>query len=230
MSKYTTEVRWICESKSGFALDVLPTKSVDEIIEASWDSIFDFNFNFYNNTWNANIAKFILKYYYTREIGFETVGLWKLKLNTRCAEIAEKYKKMITAFETLDPEDYFYNYKFTGNNDRTDNLTNQRTDNLTRKREGESKDKFSDTPQNGLTSVENGSYLTNYRNIESEDEIKDTGTQTTTNTGTQKTAYGETGYKGVSTLADYIANIDYEKFNIMEQIAKEFSDLFFLLW
>ena len=230
MSKYTTEVRWICESKSGFALNVLPEKSVDEIIDAAWDSIFDFNFNFYNNTWNANIAKFILKYYYTREIGFETVGLWKLKLNTRCNEIAGKYKPMITMFETLEPADYFHNYDFAGGNTRTDNLQSKRTDDLKMNQEGESKDKYSDTPQNGLTSVEDGSYLTDYRNVETENEVTNTGTQTTDNTGTQANVYNEKGYRGTETLAGYAAQLDYERFNIMQQIAEEFSDLFMLLW
>ena len=32
MSKYTTEVRWICESKSGFTEEELKTKPVDQII------------------------------------------------------------------------------------------------------------------------------------------------------------------------------------------------------
>lgn len=230
MSKYTTEVRWICESKSGFTMEELSQKSVDQIIGAAWNQIFDFSMDFYNAAWNEKIAKFILKYYYTREIGSETVGLWKLRLNARCAEISGKYKPMITMFETLEPADYFHNYDFAGGNTRTDNLKSKRTDNLTMKQEGENKDKFSDTPQNGLTSVENGSYLTNYRNIETENEVKNTGDQTTDNTGTQSNAYNEKGYRGAETLAGYAAQLDYERFNILQQIAEEFSDLFMLLW
>lgn len=214
MSKYTTEVRWICESKSGFDLSVISSKSVDEIIDAAWQEIFDFSYNFYNNDWNEKIAKFILKYYYTREIGLETVGLWKLKLNTRCNEIAEKYRPMIAALDSLTIDDFNSNYKFTG--------TNERTDDLTRTRGGESKDKYSDTPQNGLSSVENGTYLSSYRNIEANEEISDTGTQTT--------EYGETGYKGAGILAAEVSKIDYNAFNVLEKIAREFSDLFMLIW
>ena len=230
MSKYTTEVRWICESKSGFTLEQLSQKSVDQIIDAAWDKIFDFTMDFYNAAWNAKIAKFILKYYYTREIGSETVGLWKLRLNTRCCEIAGKYKAMIAAFEALEPEDFLYNYKFEGDNTRTDNLASKRTDNLTHDRDIEIKDKYSDTPQNGLTSVENGSYLTTYRNTVQDDTLKDTGTTELRNTGTQKNEYGETGYKGVDLVAEKVSQIRYENLNILEPIAKEFSDCFMLLW
>ena len=262
MSKYTTEVRWICESKSGYTLDELATKSVDEIIDAAWESIFDFDFDFYNNDWNAKIAKFILKYYYTREIGFETVGLWKLKLNTRIEEITGKYKPMITAISRLVPDDYFQNYKYAGYDNREDDLADHRQDDLQRLRTDELKDlrqddlkreidnnqknKFSDTPQNGLTNVENGSYLSEYRNIVDDNEIKDTGfqsvdhtgTQTTndtghqhiTHTGTQNKNYGETGYKSDLPVAERIAQFEYERVNILGKIVLEFSDLFFGLW
>lgn len=246
MSKYTTEVRWICESKSQFSIEELPNKSVDEIIDAAWQRIFDFDFNFYNNDWNERIAKAVLKYYYTREIGLETVGLWKLKLNTRIMEITGKYRPLIEAVEHLTFQDFISNYKYTGNNLRTDNLADtrtndlqsQRTDNLTRQDDAESKDKFSDTPQNGLTAVEQGNYLSSYRNVVTSDTVRDTGTQTTkdtgtqtdAHTGTQNTTYGETGYKGGPTVADFVSKIEYERFNIVGKIVYEFSDLFFLLW
>lgn len=230
MSTFTTEVRWVCESKSGFSIDQLPNKSVDQIIDAAWDKIFDFTFDFYNATWNAAIAKFILKYYYTREIGSETVGLWKLRLNTRCAEISGKYKRMIAALEALEPADFSSNYKFAGYNNRTDDLTSTRTDDLKQETEAESKDKYSDTPQNGLSSVEDGSYLTSYRNVETSDTVENTGTQKKEDTGTQKFSYGENGYKGAETVAERVANLNWDRFNVLEQIAKEFSDCFMLLW
>ena len=229
MSKYTTEVRWICESKSGFSLEELSSKSVDEIIEAAWDQIFDFTMPF-SSEWNEKIAKFLLKYYYTREIGFETVGLWKLKMNTRLEEIAGTYAPMIAATSALTTADLTNNYKYTGSDTRTDDLTNQRTDDLTEHNEGESRNRFSDTPQNGLSAVENGQYLSNYTYITDENERKNTGTQTIKDTGTQTHEYEESGYKGPRTLAETVSETKFRELNVLQKIAEEFTDLFFLLW
>lgn len=229
MSKYTTEVRWICESKSGFTLEELSSKSVDEIIAAAWDQIFDFTMPF-SSEWNEKIAKFLLKYYYTREIGFETVGLWKLKVNTRLEEIAGTYLPMIAAADALTAADLTNNYKYNGSDTRTDNLTNQRTDNLTENNEGNSRNRFSDTPQNGLAIVENGQYLSNYTYITDENERRNTGTQTVTDTGTQTHVYQESGYKGPRTVAEIVSETKFRELNVLQKIAEEFTDLFFLLW
>ena len=43
MSKYTTELRFICESLAGYDSSQGYGK-VSEIIENSWDKIFDFDF------------------------------------------------------------------------------------------------------------------------------------------------------------------------------------------
>ena len=99
MSKYTTEVRWICESKSGFTEEELKTKTVDQIIAAARTQIFNFSWDSYNDTWKEAIEKFILKYYYTREIGLETVGLWQLKLSVRLDEIGQRIPELLDAVQ-----------------------------------------------------------------------------------------------------------------------------------
>lgn len=92
MSKYTTEVRYICETLAG--LD--ESKGYDEvenILNASWGRIFDFDFPIFDETYRSVLCKKILKHYYTREIGLESVGLWKLKLDTKMNEIMPLYNK-----------------------------------------------------------------------------------------------------------------------------------------
>lgn len=93
MSNYTTEVRFVCETLAGYDMSQGYGK-VSEIIDKSWNKVFDFNFPIFDNSYKEALCKKILMHYYTREIGFETVGLWKLKLETKMNEIMPYYNKL----------------------------------------------------------------------------------------------------------------------------------------
>ena len=80
MSKYTTEVRFICESKSGLS-ESKGFGSVDEVLNGSWDKIFTSKVSFFDEEYRGVLCKKILKHYYLREIGCETVGIWLLWMN-----------------------------------------------------------------------------------------------------------------------------------------------------
>ena len=93
MSKYTTEVRYICEK----ANDLDTSKGwadVDTIIENAIPKIFSFSFPIFDDAYRNVLCTKILRHYYTREIGFETVGLWKLKLQTKLNEIMPYYNQL----------------------------------------------------------------------------------------------------------------------------------------
>ena len=81
MSKYTTELRFICESKAGLS-DSVGFNQIDDVISNSWNKIFD-NFTIFDESYRSVLCSKILKHYYTREISAETVGLWQHWLNTR---------------------------------------------------------------------------------------------------------------------------------------------------
>ena len=154
MSKYTTEVRFICETETGLTESVGYSK-VDEVLDKSWDKIFDTGgWEIYDEEYRAILCKKILKHFYTREIGAETAGLWKLWLNQRMSEIMpyynQLYKSTLLEFNPLYDTDYNTsgsrqtdegeqsgreaNTDYTRTDDlqsqRTDNLNSQRTDNL----------------------------------------------------------------------------------------------------
>lgn len=92
MAKYTTEIRSICEHYAGLT-ESTGFEDVDEIIEKSRSKIFQ-NYPIFNENHRAELEHKILKHYYMREIGFETVGLFKLFLNERMAEIMPYYNKL----------------------------------------------------------------------------------------------------------------------------------------
>lgn len=93
MSKYTTQVRFICETAAGLS-ESEGQASVKQIITAAIPSVFDFDFPIFDESYRTVLETKILKHYYTREIGLETVGLWKLKLDTKLNEIMPFYNQL----------------------------------------------------------------------------------------------------------------------------------------
>lgn len=244
MSKYTTEVRFICESKSGFDDDVLKTKTVDEIILASRGNIFNFNYPIADEAHREELEAKILKHYYTREIGAETVGLWQLWLNMRLNDIMPKYNKLYNAERVILNKE-LKNIDVHTDNIRTDNLNEAddytRTDNLTdtNVHNDHSSRKYSDTPQGSITFAEaNQQYywLTDYTENDLNGSSTDnhTGTQknqgTKKNTGTQDYDITESGYRGGKVYAELLSEYSEKVLNIDLMIINELKDLFFKLW
>lgn len=93
MSKYTSEVRFICESLTGHE-ESQGYDGIDEIIEQAIPLIFSFDFPIFDENYRQVLCTKILRHYYTREIGLETYGLWKLKLQTKLNEIMPYYNKL----------------------------------------------------------------------------------------------------------------------------------------
>ena len=88
MSRYTIEVRTICEY---FAGESGGFNSIEDILDASVDDIFNFEFEFYDESRRTAFEKLILRNFYTREICEETFGLWQLRLENKLNQIMPYY-------------------------------------------------------------------------------------------------------------------------------------------
>lgn len=134
MSKYTTELRFVCEQKAGY-IDSVGLSQSDVVIEKSLDKVFNFDFPIFDETYRKTLETKIIKHYYFREIGFETVGLWQFYLNERLNLIMPYYNKLYTAFlKDIDPLSN-YSLKKTSNNksdSKTDNKSNLESKNVSR--------------------------------------------------------------------------------------------------
>lgn len=235
MSHYTTEVRFICENAAGLT-ESEGLSNVAEIIEKARTSIFDFSFPIFDENYRSVIETKILKHYYTREIGFETVGVWKLKLDTKLNEIMPYYNKLynseLVEFNPFYDVDYYTkrddSYKFDEKSSAEGTSNNTRTDNLTHR------NLYSDTPQGALNGVESEAYLT--------DASKDTDTGTVNNSG-NTTGNGTRNYTNID---DYLEHVygkrgsatysqllqEYRKtfLNIDTMIIDDLSELFLNVW
>ena len=110
MSDYTTQVRYICENYCGLESSEGYDK-VEEIIDNSIGKIFDFNFPIFDENYRCVLERKIIRHFYTREIGLETVGLWKLKLATKLNEIMPYYNQLYkSALYEYNP---LYNVDYT---------------------------------------------------------------------------------------------------------------------
>lgn len=201
MSKYTTEVRFICENASGMN-ESAGYSSIDTVISGAIPKIFDFTFPIFDENYRNVLCGKILKHYYTREICEETVGLWKLRLSTRLNEIMPYYNQLYKS-EALEFNPLFdvdYTRDGERNHDGTDNVTKSNTqdteENITNQTDKTTdsdsettteastsmdkteRDMYSDTPQGALTNLENGEYLTNARKKTGEESDKTTGSAT----------------------------------------------------
>ena len=122
MAIYTTQVRSICEVKSGLTESVGYSK-VKEVVQKSAPLIFD-NFPIFDEKYRLPLEEKILRHFYTREICFETVGLWELHLNNKMNEIMPYYNKLYES--ELLKFDPFEDVNVTTEHDRTNTLDREK--------------------------------------------------------------------------------------------------------
>lgn len=259
MSYYTTEVRFICENYAGLDESKGQT-SVNDILSQSWNKVFDFNFPIFDENYRSVLCQKILKHYYTREIAFETVGLWKLKLDTLMNEIMPYYNKLYES-ELLEFNP-FYDADYKKEHEGSDSGSGTDSGNTTNRSNGthtgtigdvgnvmlseSSWDVYSDTPQGALTNVDNNTYLTNARKVTHDAETDTTNTRTF-NEGTSDSGSGTSELnREYQNTDEYIDHV-YGKFpgksyanllkefretflNLDMEIIEKLSDLFFKLW
>lgn len=214
MSKFTTEVRYICDSYASAASLENETQynSINEKINASIPYIFSDDWDTFDHDHKEELCRKILRHYYMHEIGFETVGLWKLNLNTLLGEIMPKYNVMyqalssmyenllgnvsttetreLTGKQSTTAETSSTNSQTTSNS-TTGKNTGSRTGSNSSKTHNEgtgsgSSDSWqesNDTPQGGLNGLESRQYLSN--------AVHNRATNSTT-TGQDATASGDT--------------------------------------
>ena len=246
MSKYTTEVRFICEQAAG-KTESTGLSDVNDVISAAWSKIFE-NFPIYEESHRAELCTKILRHYYMREICAETVALWKLWLNERMAEIMPYYNQLYQSAELKYDPLIDVDYKTEHNRNaegttqgKTDsNSNNTRSDNFKTDSTDSGKNLYSDTPQGALTGVENGEYLTNATLTEGKATQTNTGTQT--NAGTAQTtnsgSFGNTehytesvkGKRNGQTYQKMVMEYRETIINIDSMIIDELKDLFMMIW
>ena len=227
MSHWTTEVRFICET----ALDneeSLSGSDVESICNAAWTEIFWDSLELFDATYKSVLFPKILLHYYTREIGFETVGLWKLKLNTKLKEILPYYNKLyeseLLKFDPMHNVDLERTHivQHIGEDEGADVRQN--------KNDGTVRNLYSDTPQGALNGVESEEYLTDARKVTTDNSDTTVGQSNGRNSYTDVYQELLAGNNGSSNYAKLLRDFRDSFLNIDMMVINELSGLFMKLW
>ena len=226
MSKYTTELRYICESMAGLD-ESAGADSVTEIVKAARTKIFG-SYPIFDENYREELECKILKHYYGYEIGAETFGRFKLWLDTKMNEIMPYYNQLyLSAKLEFDP---LTDVKYTRKGNRTDTGTVKSEGKGKVQGNGSNLNLFSDTPQGGIENIENEDYLTTVGKTTG-NNVTDTESE---NTDTFDKEYGheETieGKMGGTQYADMLKKYRDTFLNIDMQVIGELKELFMMLW
>lgn len=253
MSKYTTEVRFICENSAGLS-ESEGADNVDSVLDKCWNKVFNFDFPIFDENYRQVLCRKILKHYYTREIAHETVGRWKLALNAKLNEIMPYYNQLYKS-ELLEFNP-FYDVDLTRS--REGSGTSEKTSNNTETNSGTSKNvssssgtsntdtlnRFSDTPQNSMDTqgIADSVPLTTVTKVNEDNtttnESTDTLTRNDSKTGngteninnTDKYIETVKGKQGTENYSSLLKKFRETFLNIDMMIIEDCSDCFFTLW
>ena len=232
MSKYTTSLRYICESSPDGREDAIQTFSSYDLqnylTPSQQQTIED------TGNWSKrNLAEKIVRYYYFREIGFETWALFKQMAKIEMELLMEYYLPLIYSraieYDPLVNVDFTETYTATQHGENTSNGAEKSTS------QGAtgSQNKFSDTPNVGLDNIDKGKYLTNVTLNDSHNNLTGEAESTTKGTHTQNQDYTKNikGNSGVSATAQRM--IQQFRDNIIAidaEIIKKLNPLFMGLY
>lgn len=225
MSKYTTELRYICESLAGDT-ESAEGNNVEVIILRSIPHIFSSTINIVDKETTHKFKCDFLRHFYFREIGFETFGLFKVRLHEKLVLNQDYYSKLILAQLKLDePDKTGIKIKKGHKKDKQDE-----------KRKGTNTDtiknneisKFSDTPQGGLNGLLNDTYLTNATNNTADN--KNTHVIDETHENIIDNDYEETETGVSEGMADLVIKYENAIKSAELQIFNDMEDLFMGVW
>lgn len=209
MSKYTITVKDLVRDYSVSVDNGLT--DIDTKLDKAREYIFDFTYPVIDEATKRRIEIAILKHYYMREIAFESVGIWKIKLNDRLNLIMPRYNALYNK-QDLNLSPYVNGYI----NESGDTHGNSNTD-VT----NEDWQTTSDTPQGILTDLKEGKYSSMAVYTENNDNTANSNTSSYNRI--QESLNGITYAEAFRNYFDNIISID-------EELVNEFSDLFMVIW
>lgn len=236
MSKYTTQVRFICETSAKLS-ESTGFNDIETVLDKSWDKIFSV-FPIFDEKYRSELCKKILRHYYTREICCESVGRWKLFLSDKMKNIMPYYNQLyqseLLKIQPLVSVDRSVTHEGSGSETKTTNRngtnsSNSRTDGST-----DTWSYYSDTPQGGITGLDSNDYLTNATHNLGTDGTSSTLNGTTsdseTGTGNRSDSYVDNvlGFEG--NQSEMLLKFRETFLNIDMLIINELKDLFFTIY
>lgn len=188
---------------------------IKNLAAAGREDIFDFEYPLSTNVDKEDFEVMILNHFLMRRIGYDTMTAFKIALNVKLNEIMPIYNKMFDMLEGWDifndGESVTRTVTDAGSNSLNNTTTSQNT----------SDRRYSDTPQNQLSNVRDGKYITDY-NYDT-----DNGSVTSASTGTDSRNTTETITRTPSDKMKLYKEFIENKKSIMTMIFEDLEPLFY---
>lgn len=207
MSKYTITIKDIVNDYSIMS----ENRDLDSKLDVARGYLFDFNYPVIDATTKQRIEIAILKHYYMREIAFESIGIFKIKLNDRLNLIMPRYNALYNK-QDLNLSPYINSYL-----NETGNTTNENNTDIN----NEDWQTTSETPQGILNDLKAGKYSSMAIYNENKDNTSSTG-----ESAYSRNVESLNGLTYAEAFRNYFDNI----ISIDEELVNEFSDLFMIIW
>lgn len=188
---------------------------IKDLAESGRSTIFDFTYPLSTKINKKDFECMILNKFLMRRIGYETLTAFKIALNVKLNEIMPNYNKL---FDALDG----WNILEDGEVEtRVNEETNTASTSTTSTNSGTEDLRYSNTPQNRLTDVQNGNYVTDYNYNTSSSE----GSAEGNSNGTRNIE--ETITRTPSNKMEIYKNFIESKANIYSMIFSDLEVLFY---
>lgn len=236
MSKYTSQVRFICETCAKLT-ESHGFNDIEDILDKSWNKIFSY-FPIFDEQYRAELCKKILRHYYTREICCETVGRWKLFLSDKMKNIMPYYNQLyqseLLKINPLVTVDRGVTHTGSGSETKTtsrngSNISSSRTDGST-----DTWSYYSDTPQGGINGLDSIDYLTNATHNVGTDgttsSLNVSNTDSETGTDNRNDNYVDKVVGREGNQSEMLLKFRETFLNIDMMVIEELKDLFFTIY
>lgn len=188
---------------------------IKDLAKKGRSTIFDFEYPLSNKIKKEDFECMILNKFLMRRIGYETLTAFKIALNVKLNEIMPNYNKL---FDALDGWNIFLDGEVET---RVNEESNTASTSTTSTNSGTEDLRYSNTPQNKLTDVQNGSYVTDYNYNTSSSE----GSAEGSSEGTRNIE--ETITRTPSNKMEIYKNFIESKANIYSMIFSDLEVLFY---
>lgn len=203
--------------------------SVSNLAKAGRTTFFDFEYPLSENVNKEDFECMILNHFMMRRIGFETFTAFKLALNVKLNEIMANYNMMFDAMNSWGG--MFDDMEVTTRNVTDSRSTQNATSMNSSTSDANTSDRrFSDTPNNSISDVQSGTYVTDYNYDTSwgTGSSNTSGTASTNDSGNLTETITHTDDDDERKMDVYLKFIQKKK-NIYSMIFKDLDVLFYQL-
>ena len=180
---------------------------IKDLASVGRSKIFDFTYPLTDKVNKQEFECMILNHFLMRRIGYETMTAFKIALNVKLNEIMPIYNKLLDSLIGWD----LFNDGELVTESGTNTLSNEtQSHNVSDRR-------YSDTPQNNLTNIQDGKYITDY-NLDSDD-----GTSSSVSNGADERTIRRTPSDKIKIYKEFLEN----KKSIYTMIFEELDSLFY---